>query len=69
MGVVRYKMKYAECKKYKEERIKCSWCGRFISYDALYSGKAYHTMSTPDSDYTFEEWESCCKECNDKDIK
>jgi hypothetical protein len=49
-------------------RIKCTWCGRFISYEDLRSGKATHFMVTPDSDYSCEEWESNCKKCREKDV-
>ena len=54
-------------KKYKVERIRCTWCGRFVSYADLDSGEAYHKMATPDSDYTWEEYETCCKKCNGKE--
>jgi len=50
-------------KEYKVERIKCTWCGRFISYADLHSEKAYHYMVTPDSYCSVETWESCCKKC------
>jgi len=43
--------------------IKCSSCGRFISYNDLESGEATHKMITPDSDVSFERWESFCKVC------
>ena len=46
--------------------IKCTWCGKFISYEDLSTGKATHTMVTPDSFCSFEEWESNCRRCNKK---
>lgn len=46
--------------------IKCSYCGQFVSYDDLHNGNATHKMITPDSDLTFEEWESVCAKCNKK---
>lgn len=49
---------------YKLERIRCTWCGRYVSYVNLNSGEAYHHMITPDSDCSVEEWETCCKKCN-----
>ena len=54
-------------KKRKYPTMKCTWCGRFISYEDLRTGKATNIMVTPDSHYSFEEWESNCKKCNDKD--
>ena len=46
--------------------INCNWCGRFIRLSDLESGAAYHTMITPDSHVSREEWESCCASCNAK---
>ena len=43
--------------------IKCDACGQFISYKALESGKAMRSMVTPDSDYSYEEWETLCSNC------
>lgn len=38
----------------------CDDCGRFVAYRDLDSGSASHRMLTPDSAYTFEEWETLC---------
>ncbi len=38
--------------------FKCSICGRFLSYDELRNGNASHKLITPDSAYTFEEWDT-----------
>ena len=45
------------------EKIKCDFCGRFISIKDLDEGKAYIKMVTPDSHFTKEEYEICCKNC------
>lgn len=42
--------------------FKCAVCGRFVSYADLDSGKATHREITPDSAYTYEEWETLCPE-------
>lgn len=41
---------------------KCQECGRLISYDDIQSGKATHTMLTPDSDVSYESWETLCRD-------
>ena len=41
---------------------KCDVCGRIISYADLESGKAIHNMKTPDSDVSFESWETLCRD-------
>jgi hypothetical protein len=40
--------------------ICCEVCGKFISYADLDSGNAVHRLITPDSEFTFEEWETLC---------
>lgn len=42
------------------DRIRCDVCGQFIAYDDIDSGKAIHVMKTPDSDLSYETWESLC---------
>ena len=54
-------------KKKECEKIKCNYCGRFISYNDLNSGKAYYQMVLPDSDCSIETWEGCCGRC--KEVK
>lgn len=44
--------------------LKCNGCGRFVSDESLGNGTASHRLITPDSDYTFEEWETLCERCN-----
>lgn len=44
--------------------LKCDVCGRFIAYNDLHNGKAIHRMITPDSDISFEEFETLCPEHN-----
>lgn len=41
---------------------KCEVCGRIISYADLASGKAIHNMKTPDSEVSFETWETLCRD-------
>lgn len=40
---------------------KCDVCGRFISEDDLINGLAKRIMITPDSDISYESWETLCK--------
>lgn len=40
---------------------KCDVCGRFIPFTDLKSGRAIHNMKTPDSDVSYESWETLCK--------
>ena len=49
-----------------KEKFRCDFCGRFISIKDLDEGKAYIQMITPDSHFTKEEYESCCKGCKNK---
>ena len=44
--------------------LKCDVCGRFISYQDLEDGKAKHVMITPDSDVSYESFETLCGKCN-----
>jgi hypothetical protein len=46
-----------------EQPIRCDRCGRFIAYDDIIAGKATHIMKTPDSDVSYETWESLCRAC------
>ncbi len=39
---------------------KCDECGVFISIDDLTSGRAVHSMVTPDSELSSEEYETLC---------
>jgi hypothetical protein len=41
---------------------KCSWCGKFIS-EKDYENGAY-IKYTPDTEYSFEDYEVCCIKCN-----
>jgi len=56
-------MNVFQFKEKRQSTLKCGICGRFVSYDDLHSGKATHTMITPDSELTFEEWETICAKC------
>jgi len=49
-----------------KEKIRCDFCGKFISIKDLDDGKAYIQMITPDSHFTKEEFENCCKDCKRK---
>ena len=37
---------------------KCDFCGKFISYEDLDSGKAVRCLDTPDSDYSQETYKT-----------
>jgi len=39
---------------------RCQVCGRFFPMADIESGKATHKMITPDSDWSYEQWESLC---------
>lgn len=41
---------------------KCDVCGRFISMIDFDSGKAVRRMTTPDSDYSTEDYETLCRQ-------
>jgi hypothetical protein len=41
---------------------KCDICGRIIAYADFDSGKAITRMITPDSDVSYEQFETLCKE-------
>lgn len=47
--------------------IICNKCGSFVNIDSLISGEAKREMVYPDSDFTVEEWETLCSECNHED--
>ena len=48
--------------------IKCDICGRFISYNSLELGLATHIMVTPDSDVSYEQFESYHHDCKKKEL-
>lgn len=43
--------------------FKCDNCGQFISNIAIRNGEARHVMISPDSDWSYEEWETLCPKC------
>lgn len=47
-----------------KESIRCDVCGRFVNYKDLIAGRAYRTLLTPDSEFTCEEYETLCGQCN-----
>jgi len=47
------------------DRIKCSWCGRFISMAAL-ENKEAKVEFTPDSECSYESIEYICSKCVEK---
>jgi hypothetical protein len=49
--------------------IKCDICGRFMSYDSLELGLATHIMVTPDSDVSYETFESYHHACKKKELE
>ena len=40
---------------------KCDVCGQFISLKDFESGDATRQLLTPDSDYSYEEYETLCR--------
>ena len=50
-----------------DKRIRCSFCGRFISYKNLETGKATHIMVLPDSHLSCETWVGTCVRCKEKE--
>lgn len=46
-------------------QIKCDDCGQFIAVQDIYEGKASNVCVYPDSEFTRETWESCCRKCTD----
>ena len=46
-------------------KIRCSYCGKFISYDDLDSGKAKCSF-VPDSSFGPEEIDFVCKKCTEE---
>ncbi len=44
-------------------QLRCDLCGLFVSLADLDSGEATHRFVVPDSEYTFEEFETTCKNC------
>ena len=45
---------------------KCDVCGRFIPFKDFADGSAIHWMTYPDSEFTFETYETLCKIHNNK---
>ena len=43
--------------------LRCDICGRFVSYGALEDGRAIHRMVFPESEYSFETFETICPRC------
>ena len=44
--------------------MRCNDCGRFISYESIDLGTAKVRFITPDSEYTAEDYECLCAQCN-----
>jgi len=47
-------------------RIRCAFCGRFISYEDIKKRKA-HSVFTPDSHFTVEKMEFICEDCGNNE--
>lgn len=47
----------------KNGNIACDYCGKFIAIDELIDQKATHSLLTPDSELTKEEYESYHHAC------
>jgi len=50
----------------KDPWNKCDVCGRFIPYCDFEKGDASHKMITPDSDVSYEQFETFCKNHNQR---
>ena len=48
---------------------KCDVCGKFISMENFYTGKATRTMVTPDSEFSTEDYETLCPLHNDNNLR
>ena len=46
--------------------ISCDVCARFISYADLEAGRATRKLVSPDSEYSFEQYETLCAKCREK---
>ena len=47
------------------EAIRCDVCGRWVSGEDIFTGRATHRLITPDSDRSRETWETLCKDHKD----
>jgi len=47
----------------RDDKIKCDECGQFIDVQDLIDGKALHHFVLPDSEFSFETFESICAKC------
>lgn len=52
----------------KKQWNRCDYCGKFISFSDLDSGKASRKLVTPDSYLSKEEYETVCSKCNAKEM-
>ena len=52
---------------YKLHIIKCQRCGKFIKHVDIESGKATMRMITPDSEVSYETFETLCAKCTQKE--
>ena len=43
--------------------IKCDFCGKFIKFQDIVDGLSYNRMITPESDISYETFESSCRRC------
>ncbi len=44
------------------DNLKCDECGKFISYQDLLEGLAYHSIIMPNSAQSHETYETLCRE-------
>jgi len=47
--------------------IKCTICGRFVSFRDIASGKAVYRLEPPDSEFSDETAVAVCKTCNGRE--
>ena len=48
---------------FNKHAFKCDCCGIFFSIKDIENGSASHIMTSPDSDYSIEDYESLCEKC------
>lgn len=46
--------------------LRCDVCGKFVGNVDLHMGRAVRRLLTPDSDRSYEEWETLCQKHKDR---
>lgn len=47
----------------KNKKLRCDWCGCFVSIEDITNNKARHQLVLPDSHYSQETYETICEKC------